>query len=213
MNGFAPPVLKIPAAVLASPIRAYDFIRRAPRELQNRIENLQMRMRTVKRSNQRLNDADGSIQRARIAPVFKEVRFGDVPMRLERSLVEMQARADRRFDLFEPGSKREIRRRIKYRIAAENQQHIHFAGVHVLAKLLQRCDLIDGLRLNRIGINHRLPDVAERRVDGMTKRMYAWALLDTRNHHAGAFVRSQIGCDRRSPRRVCARWSSAADRC
>ena len=75
--------------------------------------------------------------------------------------------------------RREIKivRRVVDRVAAQNQQRIDFAGVHVRAKLAQRFQLVDGIGFDRFGIVQRVPRIAERRVDRVDQSMNFRGLL------------------------------------
>src|SRR5690242_17117709 len=103
-------------------------------------------MCAVERCDERLNDADGAVKGARISPGFQVVRFGDVPVAVLRSLIEMRADVNNRLDLFafelfinaQLGSKIEVVRRRIDRIDAENQKGRNLARVDVRTKLTQR---------------------------------------------------------------------------
>ena len=65
--------------------------RKSGPEVQNQIEQTQGRRGIVKRQNERLLNCDRAIERSGVSPIFKEVRFGYLPLALHRSLVGVQA--------------------------------------------------------------------------------------------------------------------------
>src|SRR5690242_6340749 len=117
-------------------------------------------MRAVERRDERLNDADGAVISAGIAPGFEVVRFGNVPVAILRSLVEMRADMNDGLNLFalelfvkaQLGGKIEIVRRCIDGVDAENQQCRNLALVNVGAELTERFQVIDGVRLDRLRV-------------------------------------------------------------
>ena len=99
-------------------------------------------MRVVQRGDQRLNHAEGAVESTRIPPSFEVVGFGDVPVAMFGSLIEMRADVDGVFDflLFGVGVELNLRRKIEIMrrgvrgVAAENQQCFHFSGIDIGAK-------------------------------------------------------------------------------
>ena len=55
----------------------------------------------------------------------------------------------------------EIHGRVVDRIAADDDQHIDVARVHVRDQLAQAFDLVDGIGIERIGVDYGLAGVAQ----------------------------------------------------
>ena len=69
--------------------------------------------------------------------------------------------AQRNFAALQRVGEVEIGGRIVGRIAAENDQQVDFAAVHVGDEFFERFGLIDRVRVDRIGVENGLADVAE----------------------------------------------------
>ena len=100
---------------------------------------------------------DGAVERAQVAPRFEVVRLRQVPVAAEARLVVVRAEVDR--EVLEPlrparsswtrGGDELVERRVELdvgrgvvdRVAAEHQQHVDVAGVHVGDERLERLDL------------------------------------------------------------------------
>ena len=64
----------------------------------------------------------------------------------------------------------EISRRIISRIAAEDDQHVHFAGAHVIQPDSFRDSvLVDRIGIHRIGIENRLANITKGMINGVGK--------------------------------------------
>ena len=86
----------------------------------------------------------------------------------------------------------QLDRRRERRIAAEDQQQVHRARVQVLDQILQRGELIDRIGFDRVGVEHRFPDIAERRVHHVRQRMHDRRLVVAGDHQARALVALQV---------------------
>ena len=97
----------------------------------------------VERRDQRLDDRDRAVVRARVAPRLEVVRLGDVPVHVHRRLVVVRREVRAERHLVHRLDEREVARRVVDRIAAEDDERLHGAGVHVGDELLERIELID----------------------------------------------------------------------
>ena len=79
-------------------------------------------------------------------------------------LIEAVMHAQRNFAALQRVGEVEIGGRIVGGIAAEDDQQIDFAGAHVGDEIFDRFGLIDRIRVDRIGVENGLADVAELRV-------------------------------------------------
>ena len=75
-------------------------------------------------------------------------------------LIQPQMNPQRNVCVLEGVRKIEISRRIVRRISASDQQDIDFARAHVSDEFSQRFGLIDRIRVDRIGVEDGLADVA-----------------------------------------------------
>ncbi len=94
------------------------------------------RLATVKRLDQRLNNAYRSVVRACIAPGFEIVRFRYMPMTKFGGLIAMRTEKYFKVDgiRFQGLGEFKFGGRIVGRIATENQQQINLPGTHVFNK-------------------------------------------------------------------------------
>ncbi len=93
----------------------------------------------------------------------------------------------------------QISRRVVGRIAAEDNQQFHAAGVNILNQIPQRLSLIDGIRFERIGVRNSLADIAERTVHCMGQCMDRRRRFIAGDHDAGAPVLLKIASDWLNP--------------
>ena len=106
---------------------------------------------------------------------------------------------DAQLGLLEAVAHAQFHRRVEDRIAAENQQQVHRARVQILHQILQRSQLIHRIGFDRIGVEHRLADVAQLRVHDVRQRVHDRRLLLAGDHEAGALVVLQVARDRAEP--------------
>ena len=86
----------------------------------------------------------------------------------------------------------QIGRRAVDRVAADDEQRVDLSRPHRRRQLANRLELIDRMRLDRIGIEHRLAGIAECRVHRMRKRVHDRRLAFAGNDDARAAMRVQI---------------------
>src|SRR6185437_9274707 len=78
------------------------------------------------------------------------------------------------------------------RITAEYQQRIDLAGVHVPDEFLQRLNLIDRVRIERLNVGNRLAGVPERLIHRVRESMDLRRLEVSGNHKTVSFMSLQI---------------------
>ena len=93
----------------------------------------------------------------------------------------------------------EVGRRGVDRVAAEDDEDVDPAGVHVGDELAQRLQLIDRRGLDRLGVDDRRAGVAERLVHRVRERVDGRRLAVAGDHEARAAMRLQILGDRGDP--------------
>ena len=127
------------------------------------------------------------------------MRFRHLPLADLAGFVGVQAEADAQLGFLQAIAHAEFHRRIEGRIAAEDEQHFHGAGIQIFHQIQQRSQLIDGVGFDRVGVEDRLADVAQLLVHDGGERVNDGRLLFARDHDAGAFVRLQIARDGAEP--------------
>ena len=120
-------------------------------------------------------------------------------MAQRRRLVVVQAEVDAELHLAHRVGERQIGRRGVDRIAADDDEQIDLAGVHVGDEIAQRRELIDRLGFDRVGVDDRLADVAERLVHRVRERVDDRRLAVAGDDEARSAVRLQILGDRGDP--------------
>ncbi len=123
----------------------------------------------VERGDQGLDDRDGSVVGAGVAPGFQRMRLRHLPVTQLRSLVLVKPDADSEPHFAHRAGKIEIARSGIAGITAENHQHVDIAGVHLANQVAQRIDSDDRLGLDRIACHCR--SALELGVNGMGQRM------------------------------------------
>ena len=73
------------------------------------------------------------------------------------------------FVFLSASAKFKIGGRIVSGISAQDEQHVHFAGAHVGDQIFDRFDLVDRVRVDGIGVEYGLADVAQRLVHGVSQ--------------------------------------------
>ena len=166
MQGLAPELLEVGAGVLLLPVSASQVVSGGVGLAGEQRDEFQCALAVVERSDQRLDDADGAVVGAGIAPGFEFVSRIDVPLAEFGGfvLIEAVVNAQRNFAALQCVGEIQIGGRIVGRIAAENDQQIDFAAVHVGDEIFDRFGLIDRIRVDRIGVEDGLADVAELRI-------------------------------------------------
>ena len=96
------------------------------------------------------------------------------------------------FDFLEGIQEVEICRRVVNRVAAQHQQRLHRAGIHILYEFGERSELVHGIRLHRVRVNHGLSGIPQRLVERMCHRVDARRLMLAGDHDAGTAIRVKI---------------------
>ena len=79
--------------MLLLPVRANDVVARLFGSFGQRRQKLRRRLAVIKRHDQRLDDGDGAVVSARIAPHFQLMRLRDMPLAILGGLVVVKAEA------------------------------------------------------------------------------------------------------------------------
>ena len=148
----------------------------------------------VERRDQRLDDADGSVIGARIAPGFEVMRFIHMPVAVLRSLVLIKPVMDAERDVgaLQRVGETEISGRVVDRVPAHDHQQIHFARAHVGHKIAQGFGLIHGVGVDRVGVDDGLADVPECAFMRVRESMNRGRLVIAGDDDAGSLVPRKI---------------------
>ncbi len=125
------------------------------------------------------------------------MRAVDVPVHVVVGFVLVQTVLHAQRHLVHCLGEGEVRRRVVNRVAAENEQQVHFAGVHVIDKFLQRSGLNLRLDLDGVGVDHSVANRAERRVHRVCECVHGWRLVISRDHDRRALVGLKVFHQRR----------------
>src|SRR3989440_4943164 len=139
--------LKGPRYILLAPELAHDVVRRPFRAIAERSDQFMRRAAAVERRDQRLHDRDGAVVRARIAPRFEKMRLRNMPMTQRRRLIVVLTEVNAKLHLVHRIGELEVGRRRVDRIAAEDDQDVDLAAVHVADQVTERIEVADRLRL------------------------------------------------------------------
>ena len=120
------------------------------------------------------------------------MRFGNMPMAERRGLVVVQTEMHAKLYLAQRVGELEIGRRGVHGIAADDQQHVDLAGVHVGDEIPERGDLIDRLRFDRLRVDDGRARVAERGVHRVRENVDLRRLAVAGDDQARAAMRVQI---------------------
>ena len=93
----------------------------------------------------------------------------------------------------------EIGRRGVHRVAADDDEDVDLAGVHVGDEIPKRVELIGRFRFDRLRVDDRLADVAKRLVDAVRQGVDGGRLAVAGDDEAAAAMRLQILSDRVDP--------------
>ena len=85
-----------------------------------------------------------------------------------------------------------IRRRVVYRISAQNQQHLNLAAIDVAHQLAQRFDSIHRVRFEGFGVINGLADIAQRRVHGVPQRVHSGRLFFSHQQQRSSAMCGQV---------------------
>src|SRR6202007_694248 len=155
-----PELVEVGSSVLLLPVGTNQIVSGRVGLAGEQRHELQCALAVVKRRNQGLDDAGGSVISARITPSFEFVRLIDMPLTKLGCfvLIETVVYAQRNFALLEGIGKVEVGGRIVSRIAAKNNEQIHLAAVHVGDEIFNRFSLIDRIGIDRVSIENGLAD-------------------------------------------------------
>ena len=151
----------------------------------------------VKRRDQRLDDADGAVVGAGIAPGFEFVRLVHVPVAEFGGfvLIEPVVNAQRDLIALERVGEVEIGGRVVGGIAAEDHQQIDFARAHVGDEVLDRLGLVDRVGVDGIGVEDGCADVAELVIDGVGQGVDARRLMIADDYQTCSLMTSKLLLD------------------
>ena len=99
------------------------------------------------------------------------MRFRNLPVAQLRRLVVVQAQMRAKLHLAHRARKGEIDGRRVHWIAADDDEQIHLAGVHVGDEIADRRELVDRLGFGGLHIDDRAAGVAERAVHRVRERV------------------------------------------
>ncbi len=91
----------------------------------------------VERLDKRLDDGNGAVEGAAVAPGFQKVGLRNMPVAVGGGFILFQAEVDAQLDLLQVFGKLKIGWRGEGWISTEHDQEIHLTGRHILDKLAQ----------------------------------------------------------------------------
>src|SRR5262249_14747285 len=139
-------------------------------------EQLMRALAAVERGDQGLDDRDGRIEGAAVAPRLERMRLRNVPVAQTRRLVVVSTEVHAERDLLQLVGEREIRRGVEDRVRAEDDEELDLALLHVGRERPDRRDRIRGPIEGRLAEEHGLAEVVERGVRGVRQGMDARGL-------------------------------------
>ena len=146
----------------------------------------------IERGDERLNDGHRAVVAACVAPRFQEVRFRNVPVAQLRRLIVIQTEMYAKRRLAHRVSEAQVYGGRVDGIAAQYDDHVHHAGVHVRDEIAKRLKLIDGFGFDWVCVNDRSPDVAERGIHGVCEGVHDRRLGLAGDHHTRAAMSTKI---------------------
>src|SRR6202041_1944283 len=167
----APELVEIRAGVLLLPVCANQIVARGIGLAGEQRDKFQRTLAAVERRNQWLNNADGSVVSTRVTPGFEFVCLIDVPLTKLGSfvLIEAEVHTQRNFVALQNICESKIGWRIVGWVAAENDQQIDPPYLDGGNQILDRFELVDGIRVDRITVENCLANVALLCVDRMNQ--------------------------------------------
>src|SRR5258706_11933089 len=122
------------------------------------------------------------------------MRFINVPLTKLCSFVLVEAKMRTKWDLtvLENIRKVQIGGCIVGWITAKNHEQVNLASVNVNDEIFYRFGLVNGISVDRIGVENRLANIAKLPVDGVDECMHVRGLVITSNNDAGITVSSQV---------------------
>ena len=167
---------------------ARDFVSVGFRQTADAGEHFEFRQATEQRLDERLDDDGRAVRRFHIAPRFKVVRGREILIREGGSFVLVVTEADNGLGLALRGGPVEIRRSVIDRVAAKDDERVHFALVERFGELGN--PLL--FQIRRLAELHRLAERTERGIDGVRQQMHRDGLTITRDDKRRRAARLQI---------------------
>ena len=181
------------------PVAADDFVARPVDALEQSRKNFLCRSAAVERSDQRLNDRRGSIERSPIAPRFEKMSLREYASHTSCRLIGVEAQVNSERNVCRCFANSKSTGAVEDRIAAKNQQQSHFSGRHFLRPASPSRDLIRRSSVDRIDISDGLVDISQRIVDGMHHGVHFGQLIVASRDDASTAVRLEIMGDGGNP--------------
>ena len=190
----APEGVEVGAGMLLLPVGLHDFVAAGVGLPGEHRHQLVRALAVVQRRDQRLHDAHRAVVGARVAPGFEIVRLVHVPLAEFGGLVliEPEMHAERNARTLQRVGEAKVGGRIVGGISAQDDQHVHLAGAHVGDQIFQRLGLIHRVGVDRIGVENRLADVAQRLIDRVGQSVNCRRLMIAGNHDAGTAMALQV---------------------
>ena len=182
----APPRFEIGARMRPGPVCAQDIAAVQFLLAGEHLQDLEGRAAVVQGLDEGLLQGDGSIEGARVAPRLQVVRLRQTPLAELRGFVVVEAEVDAQARLADAVAHAQIDRRVEHRIAADDQEQVHRAGVQIFHQVLQGRQLVGRVGLDGIGVEDGLAHVAQGDVHGVGQGMH-----DRRLVFAGESPRSR----------------------
>ena len=196
-----PEIAEICTFLLSFPVVANSVMRASIAVARQHVHDFVVGLALINGSDQRLQDRDGPVVRAPVAPGLQIVGFRHVPVAPGGGLIRVQTCVRAQLHLLQRIQEIQIGGRIVHRVAAENQKRLDRSVVHVADQVFDRSDFIDGVGFHRVGIDHSLAGVAQLLIERMGEDVNRGRLMLARDDDAGAAIRLQVLEDR-GPRRV-----------
>src|SRR5208282_632000 len=126
------------------------------------------------------------------------MRLINVPLTKFRGLVliEPEVCAQRNFAILEDAGEVEVGGYIISGIAAEDDEQIDFATINIGNEFFNRVRVVDRVRIDWVGVEDGLPDVAKLRIDRMGQSVNHWRLIVASDYQARAFMKAEINKNR-----------------
>ena len=156
----------------------------------------------VERRDERLDESDGAVERATVAPRLERVRVGHVPVTEIGRFVDVETVVDGERDLHQTIRELEVRWRAEDGIPTQDHQEIHLATVDGRRQVGHRGRLILSGGFDRRPIGDRGADVAERLVHRVRERVHGHRLILTSDDERSPAMGLKILGDRSDPRHV-----------
>ena len=112
---------RTPRTQLSLPVLANDLIRRSLRSIAERREHFVCGPPAIERRDQRLNDRNSAVEGPSVAPRFKKMRLGNLPVGNRGSFVRVQAQVRAHADLVHLLGESQVGRCGVNRIAADDR--------------------------------------------------------------------------------------------